>query len=177
MCTLASTWMCAFLNLMAAYDQVSRPVLLQILKHLGVHSSMWQATTCPYDMSIVAFRISERCEEPLEPVFGVRQGCPLSPPLNRIFAEGLRHLSIHLQPVAAADADGLAVGPDTSLTDLGYADDFCLVSAAPDGLLRLINPAALWCEGVGMLASLDNTVVLMEVKGNSAPKWSQTCGG
>ena len=101
----------------------------------------------------------------------MRQGCPLSPTLFGIFADGLHRF---LQAAAAA-ADGLAVGPDLSLTDLGYAENFWLVSAAPDGLQRLIDAAALWCKGVGILVSLDKTVVL-EVTGR-APECSWTCGG
>ena len=130
-----------------------------------------QAVRGLYDTATVAVRINGRCGEPLEYVSGVRQGCPLSPTLSGIFAVGL-----HLQLQAVAAADGLAVRPDMSLTDLGYADDFCLVSAAPDGLQRLIDAAALWCEGVGMLVSLDKTVFL-EVTSCAAPQCSWTCGG
>ena len=160
-----------FLDLKSAYDRVSRPVLWQILQRLGLHGSMLQAVKGLYDTATVAVRINGRCGEPLESVSGVRQGCPLSPTLFGIFADGLHRF---LQAVAAAD--GLAIRPDMSLTDLGYADDFCLVSAAPDGLQRLIDAAALWCEGVGMLVSLDKTVV-MEVTGRAAPDCSWTCGG
>ena len=51
-----------------------------------------------------------------------------------------------------------------------------VILAAPNGLQRLIDAAALWCEGVGMLVSLDKTVV-MEVTGRAVPECSWTCGG
>ena len=61
---------------------------------------------------------------------------------------------------SAAAADGLAIGPDMMVTDLGYADDFCLVSATADGLQRIIDVVALWCDAVGMLPSSDKTMVV-----------------
>ena len=95
-------------------------------------------------------------------VSGVRQGCPLSPTLFGLLADGL-----HLFLQSAAAADGLAVGPDLMVTDLGYADDFCLVSATADGLQRIIDVVALWCNAVGMLPSSDKTVV-MEMTGQQS---------
>ena len=147
------------------------PVTVQAAAPSAAAGSRWWPPWLEADAATVAVRINGRCGQPLESVSGVRQGCPLSPTLFGIFADGLHRF---LQAVAAAD--GLAIRPDMSLTDLGYADDFCLVSAAPDGLQRLIDAAALWCEGVGMLVSLDKTVV-MEVTGRAAPDCSWTCGG
>ena len=104
-------------------------------------------------------------------VSGVRQGCPLSPTLFGLLADGLHRF---LQSAAAAD--GLAVGPDMMVADLGYTDDFCLVSATVDGLHRIIDVVALWCDAVGMLPSSDKTVV-MEMTGRQSADGSWSCGG
>ena len=61
-------------------------------------------------------------------------------------------------------------------TDLGYADEFCLVSATADGLQRIIDIAALWCDAEGMLPSSDKTVV-MEMTGRQSADGSWSCGG
>ena len=62
------------------------------------------------------------------------------------------------------------------VTDRGYADDFCLVSATADGLQRIIDVVALWCDAVGMLPSSDKTVV-MEMTGQQSAGGSWSCGG
>ena len=59
------------------------------------------------------------------------------------------------------------------VTDLGYGDAFCLVSATPDGLQRII---ALCCDAVGMLPSSDKTVVV-EMTGWQSAGGSWSCGG
>ena len=144
-----------FLDLKSAYDRVSRPVLWQVLQRLGLHGSMLQAIQGLYGSAAVAVKINGRQGLPLVSVSGVRQGCPLSPTLFGLLADGMHRF---LQSAAAAD--GLAVGPDMMITDLGYVDDFCLVSATADGLQRIIDVVALWCDAVGMLPSSDKTVVM-----------------
>ena len=123
---------------------------------------MLQAIQGLYGSATVAVKINGQQGLPLVSVSGVRQGCPLSPTLFGLLADGLHRF---LQSAAAAD--GLAVGPDLMVTDLGYADDFCLVSATADGLQRIIDVVALWCDAVGMLPSSDKTVV-MEMTGQQS---------
>ena len=160
-----------FLDLKSAYDRVSRPVLWQDLQRLGLHGNMLQAIKGLYGSATVAVKINGQQGLPLVSVSGVRQGCPLSPTLFGLLADGLHRF---LQSAAAAD--GLAVGPDLMVTDLGYADDFCLVSATADGLQRIIDVVALWCDAVGMLPSSDKTVV-MEMTGQQSVGGSWSCGG
>ena len=119
----------------------------------------------------VAVKINGQQGLPLVSVSGVRQGCPLSPTLFGLLADGMHRF---LQSAAAAD--GLAVGPALMVTDLGYADDFCLVSATAAGLHLIIDVVALWCDAVGMLPSSDKTVV-MEMTGQQSAGGSWSCGG
>ena len=83
----------------------------------------------------IAVKINGQQGLPLVSVSGVRQGCPLSPTLFGLLADGLHRF---LQSAAAAD--GLAVGPDLMVTDLGYTDDFCLVSL----LLMAFSGSLMW---------------------------------
>ena len=76
---------------------------------------------------------------------------------------------------SGAAVDGLPIGPDMVVTDLEYVDDFCLVSATADGLLRITEVAALWCDAVGLLPSSDKTVV-MEMTGRQSADGSWSCG-
>ena len=132
---------------------------------------MLQAIQGLYGSATVAVKINGRQGLPLVSVSGVRQGCPLSPTLFGLLADGLHRF---LQ--AAAAVDGLAIGPDMMVTELGYADDFCLVSATADGLQRISDIAALWCDAVGMLPSSDKTVV-MEMTGRQSADGSWSSGG
>ena len=75
----AGQYLCVcFFDSKSAYSRVSRPVLWQILQHLGL-SSMLQAVKHLYDTAAVASSINEQGGEPLESVSGVKKGYPLSP--------------------------------------------------------------------------------------------------
>ena len=101
----------------------------------------------------------------------LRQGCPLSPTLFGLLADGLHRL---LQAVAVAD--GIPVGQSLTVTDLAYADDFCFVSSTAGGLQRMIDAADLWCQAVGMVPSPGKTKV-MEMTGSAAAGLQWTCAG
>ena len=99
-----SLYIC-FLDSKSAYDCVSRPVLWQILQRLGLHGSMLQAIHGLYGSAAVRAKINGRQGLPLVSGSGVRQGCPLSPTLFGLLADGLHHF---LQ--AAVAIDGLILG-------------------------------------------------------------------
>ena len=160
-----------FLELTAAYDRVSRPLLWEVLGRLGVHGAMLAAVQAMYSSATVAARDYRRQGPELPSLTGVKQGCPLSPTLSGLLADGLHNF---LQ--AAARADGIFVTADLTVTDLGYADDFCLVSATADGLQRLIDGADAWCAAVGMQASPAKTLV-MELTSSELPQGQWTCSG
>ena len=101
----------------------------------------------------------------------MKQGCPLSPTLFGLLADGL-----HTFLQAVARADGIVVTAGLTITDLGYVDDLCLVSATADGLQRVIDGADAWCAAVGMQASSAKTLV-MELTSSELPWGQWTCSG
>ena len=101
----------------------------------------------------------------------MKQGCPLSPTLFGLLADGLHNF---LQAVARAD--GIVVTADLKITDLGYADELWLVSATADGLQRVIDGADAWCAAVGMQASPAKTLV-MELTSSELPWGQWSCSG
>ena len=164
--TADGTTMPVMLRSTTAQSRLSRSIMV-----LAVLGFMLQAIQGLYGSATVAVKINGQQGLPLVSVSGVRQGCPLSPTLFGLLADGLHRF---LQSAAAAD--GLAVGPGLMVTDLGYADDICLVSATADGLQRIIDVVALWCDVVGMLPSSDKTVV-MEMTGQQSADGSWSRGG
>ncbi len=68
---------------------------------------------------------------------GLKQGGPLSPTLFGLFADGLHRHLLHRCPGA-----GPPLRTGACVPDLGYADDFTLLSTTPDGLQRLLDAAA-----------------------------------
>ena len=79
----------AFLDLKAAFDRVSRPLLWQVLAHLGLHGRMLRAVQGLHDTAAVAVRVDGRSGRTLPSRTGVLQGSPLSPTLFGLLADGL----------------------------------------------------------------------------------------
>ena len=159
-----------FLDLRGAYDRVSRPVLWQVLQRLGIHGRMLAAVQSLYATAEVAVKVGGRTGLRRRSLTGVKQGCPLSPTLFGLFADGL-----HRALLAACAAAGIQLSGGDPVTDLGYADDLALVSPSAAGLQRLIDAAATFCQSVGMEVSCEKTKVLVAGgHGQEAGSWS--CG-
>ena len=78
-----------FVDLIKAYDTVSRPLLWQVMGHIGVPPQFVAAVRSMYEGVVCQVRI-EGCVGPeFESSIGVKQGCPLSPTLFGIFIDRL----------------------------------------------------------------------------------------
>ena len=120
-------------------------------------------------MVTVAIHIQGQHGPALQSITGVKQGCPLSPTLFGLLADGLHRSLQH-----AARSSGVQLTTALTVTDLGYADDFALVSGTAEGLQTLISAAAAWCAAVGQQPSPDKTVV-MELTQEAQPQHVWTC--
>ena len=160
-----------FLDLKGAYDRVPRQLLWHVLERLGVQGGMLSAIKSLYDNFSVAVQVGGRVGSALRSHTGLKQGCPLSPILFGLFADGLHR---HLMDCCAGS--GLMVG-NSEAFDLAYADDFALVSATPDGLQRTIDAVAAFCQLTTMEISVEKTKVLVARGGVAAPAVAWTCLG
>ena len=150
---------CCFLDLKGAYDKVQRPLLWQVLERLGVHGPMLAALQSMYDTATIRVNINGRAGGSVPSYTGLRQGCPLSPTLFGLFADGLhRFLLAECLDLGPALSDGRRV------PDLGYADDFVLLADTPEGLQRLIDATAAFCVATGMQICIQKTKVLVFAK-------------
>ena len=160
-----------FLDLKSAYDRVPRHLLWQALTRLGVHGRMLLAIQSLYADCDITLKVSNRLGDTLPSCTGVKQGCPLSPTLFGIFADGLhRHL------VAVCPDAGFRVDDATSVLDLEYADDFDLLSESPAGLQRLIDEAHSFFVSLGMQISVAKTKVMVFGVPSPIP-YTWSCGG
>ena len=100
-------------------------MLWQVLQRLGVHDGMLAAIKSIYKDSELSMNINGRVGHAVASQNGVKQGCPLSPTLFGLFADGLhRYLKLYCPDEGFALADG------TVVPHLGYADDFVLLAGS-----------------------------------------------
>ena len=153
-CSDRPLFACA-LDLKGAYDRVQRPFLWQVLQRLGIHGDMLAAIQSLYIHSEVAININGRIGMPALSKTGVKQGCPLSPTLFGLFADGLHRFLLHCCP-----NEGPCLVDGTAVPDLGYADDFVLLARTAMGLQRLLDAVAKFCTCMGMVIHIQKTKVI-----------------
>jgi len=147
---------CCFLDLKSAYDLVPREALWEVLRRLGIQGKMLAAIRSLYSGCTVSVKVNGRTGKSLPSQSGVKQGCPLSPTLFGLFADGLhRFLRSH------CPADGVLLPSGDRLRELGYADDFVLLSSSGEGLQRLIGTTSAWCTVTGMSISQAKSKVMV----------------
>ena len=119
----------------------------------------------------MSMKIDGRTGGSVPSVSGVKQGCPLSPTLFGLFINGLFH---YLQ--ASCPADGVLLPDGTHLRQLGYADDFVLLSHTVPGLQHLLDATSAWCAMTGMIISHVKSKLMAFGAGDSPLPQCQ-CGG
>ena len=110
---------CCFVDFRKVFDTVPRAVLWQVLEELGVCSTILDIIKSLYIYAhdSAAVRSSQGISVIFRCLMGVKQGCPLSPPLFGLYVDGLEK---HLLETADIDAPKL-MGVMVPL--LLYADD------------------------------------------------------
>jgi hypothetical protein len=160
-----------FLDLKGAYDRVCRPLLWSVLERVGVQGTMLAAIQGLYATSSIAVQVEGNAGKPLPSVRGVRQGCPLSPTLFGLLADGLSRCL-----EGCAGRAGVPTPSGWVATSLSYADDFCLMADSPSGLQVLIDAASEWCIAVGMQICHHKTACMELSSASSGPHVWQVGG-
>ena len=140
----------AFLDLSKAYDRVSRFQLGIILEQLGIKGDFLHAVQAVINTTMLAVKIESRHGDLFESTSGVPQGCPLSPTVFGVMADGLpRYLAHHCPGVGITISDGTCVNL-VRIPVLGYADDFALVAPTIEDLQCLVDATHAWCQIMDM---------------------------
>jgi len=98
---------------------------------------------------------------------GVKQGCPLSPLLFRLYLDGLEK---HLNALVGDSPPQLA---DIVIKVLLYADDLALMSETPQGLQKQIDVLSEFCVERQLVINVSKTkVVVFEKCRSAAPEFT-----
>ena len=166
-----SLFMC-FIDVQKAYDTVDRTLLWQVLTRIGVPPQMIAVIQQLHDGRRACVRPDDGvCSDWFEMEQGLRQGCVLSPLLFNIF---VAVLTVALQrfsedPAILAELVHLkepptSMGPEPA-TDyvrragrgMLYADDACIVSRSPQGLVNMMEVTVEVCRAFALIVSAKKT--------------------
>ena len=117
---------------------------------------MLAALQSMYETASIRVHVKGRAGGRVPSHTGLRQGCPLSPTLFGLFADGL-----HRYLLAECPGEGHVLSDGRRVPDLAYADDFVLLADTPEGLQRLINATMAFCVATGMQICIQKTKVLV----------------
>jgi hypothetical protein len=159
---------CCFVDFHKAFDTLPRDLLWQVLIDMGIVGRFMQCLQSMYSQDSV------RVMHPIEGLstrfscgIGVKQGCPLSPLLFRLYLDGLeKHLD-------ALDGDNPPLLADIVVKLLLYADDLALMSETPQGLQKQIDALSDLCVERQLVINVNKTkVVVFEKCRSAAPKFT-----
>ena len=141
----------AFLDLSKAYDRVSRLKLGKVLEQLGIRGDFLDAIQAVIDTTVLTVKIEGNHGELFESTSGVPQGCPISPTLFGVMADGLpRYLAHHCPTVGIKLSDGTCLSV-IRIQALGFADDFALIAPTVEDLQVLVDATHKWCDTMDMM--------------------------
>ncbi|KAK2713822.1 hypothetical protein QYM36_009640 [Artemia franciscana] len=138
-----------FLDLIAAFDSVTRQKLWKILENDGMPLKFVDLMKAYYDASLSRVRVYGEETEEFLVEFGPKQGCVLSPTLFYFCIDWVLENALSSYPRAQ-------IGQNLSLTDLDYADDVGLLSDPVEAQNMLDNVVA-WANLIGLKVSTEKT--------------------
>ena len=167
-----SLFMC-FIDVQKAYDTVDRTLLWQVLTRIGVPPQMIAVIQQFHDGRRACVRPDDGvCSDWFEMEQGLRQGCMLSPLLFNIFFVAV--LTVAFQrfsedPAILAELVHLkepptSMGPEPAMDyvrragrGMLYADDACIVSRSPQGLVKMMEVTVEVCRAFALTVSVKKT--------------------
>ena len=154
---------CAFIDFSKAYDRVSRPLLLRVLRSCGMHGRALHAITSMLEVTRLQVRTCGRLGVPFDTHVGVKQGCPASPVFFGMLIDRLEaYLSRHCTQQGAELATKV-------LRALLYADDVVLTADSAAGLQEMLDRLFDFCRANSMFVNMDKSEVVVFGGGQQRP--------
>jgi hypothetical protein len=117
---------------------------------VGIQGDFLDAVQAVINTTVLAVKIEGKHGELFESTSGVPQGCPISPTLFGVMADGLpRYLAHHCPTVGMKLSDGMCLNV-IRIQVLGFADDFVLIAPMIEDLQILVDATQKWCESMDM---------------------------
>ena len=165
----------AFINLIKAFDLVSRDGLLDLLLQIGCPPKLFSVIRSFHTDTKATVHFEGSLSDPFTIRSGVKQGCVLAPTLFGIFfsmllkhAFGCSTEGFYLHTIS----DGNLFKPARlkakrkvrriTIRDMLFADDAAVVAHSEQDLQALMNSFAKACEDFGLTISKGKTMVLSQ---------------
>ena len=121
------------------------------MEQLGIQGDFLDAIQAVIDTTVLTVKIEGKHGELFESTSGVPQGCPISPTLFGVMADGLpRYLAHHCPAVGIKLSDGTCLSV-IRIQALGFADDFALIAPTVEDLQVLVDATHIWCDTMDMM--------------------------
>jgi hypothetical protein len=153
--------LCCFVDFRKTFDMVPRKNLWNRLEEIKVPLELRVSSIRMYDNFISKFKTTKGCSKDIKCNIGVKQGCPLSPTLFRIYIDKLEEC---LEKAGC-------VGPTLTgivINLLLYADDIVFMTSSPHDLENQLRILKDFCSNMGMTVNIDKTKVMI-IKSNNIP--------
>lgn len=153
----------AFLDLLAAYDSVSRNRLWAHLQNLGTPRYLLETITAMYQGGIYILIDGDKCSEEVLPDRGLKQGCPLSPLLYSLFTNDIdRFLNV--------EEHGAMTAVDTmKVPHCDYADDIVALSNEASHLQSQLDNFYTYTQQKGLTLNANKTKILVFFSNDQSP--------
>ena len=145
-----------------AFDRISWKYLFTVLTKMGIPSNLIKWIKLLYSNPNCNIIVNNFIGSPVKVSRGIRQGCPLSPLLYSICAEGLASL-------ARTDCDlkGIVTpGGESSIRLIQHADDITFFIGDNKEFVTINNILSTYCKGSGSKLNVDKS------KGMWLGKWT-----
>jgi ribonuclease HI len=161
------------LDFAKAYDSLSRPFLLCVLRLYGFPQQFVDMVAALHDETSVRFLVNGYLSKSVNVTCGIRQGCPLAP-LLFIIAIDILYRVVEASP----DLEGVRIigaELDTTVKISGYADDTALYVTDDSKIPQVISLLDQFGHYSGLRVNLEKSVGVLMCE-NGATEEVRGCG-